>query len=255
MKKLNLSVAIFATAAYLLCFLSACNKDDDTPGKDIFYGPEVAIGNGKARSFVKLDANKNPATIGFTMTKGALENLPHESESYVLALPAEKAQTPYDHISLDWASHGHIPDGVYNRPHFDMHFYMISQSERAGIEVGTPQMENLPDATFIPPNYISVPGEGEPQMGKHWGDITSPEFGGKPFTTTFVYGSYDGKVIFHEPMMTQEWLLTKPDTVMSISQPEKFATSAHYPSTYSVKYDAAKSLYTISLDNLQLRQN
>ena len=25
---------------------------------------------------------------------------------------------------LNWNPHGHIPPGIYDRPHFDVHFYM-----------------------------------------------------------------------------------------------------------------------------------
>ena len=46
-------------------------------------------------------------------------------------------------------------------------------------------------------------------MGAHWLDITSPELNQenpKSFTQTFIYGSYDGKVIFMEPMITKAFM-------------------------------------------------
>jgi hypothetical protein len=235
---------------------TGCNDDDTNtnPPRDIVYGPEVNVGNGKARSFIRLDNTGNPTSIGFTLSKAALEGLPHEEESYLLALPEEKQKTPYQFISLDWASHGHSPEGIYNVPHFDMHFYMISQSQKEGILHPSDEIERLPKAKFLPPTYFSQPGEGVPQMGKHWVDATAPELQGKPFTATFIYGSYDGQVIFHEPMLSHSWLLTRPDTVMNIPQPQAFHQTSLYPVRYSVEFDENKQQYIISLAELSAKQ-
>jgi len=249
-KQALIAISILMTTAWV----AACQDDEEAALPGVAYGPEVNVGNGTARSFVRLDETGAPTAIGFTMTRTALDNLPHEGAhkgfSYLLALPAEKAQTPYDHISLDWMPHGHVPEGVYNVPHFDMHFYMVSQEERAEIQPGTPEMEKLPDTRFLPPNYLSTPGEGEPQMGKHWVDVTSPELQGQPFTTTFIYGSYDGHVIFHEPMMAHAWLAAEPDTVITLPQPEAVERSGFYPGKYSVTFDDEQQLFIISLDEL-----
>ncbi len=235
-------------------WFTACQDDEEAKSPDVIYGPEVNVGNGIARSFVRLDDSGIATSIGFTMTRTALDNLPNEGAhgeiSFVLALPAEKGETSYDHISLDWAPHGHAPEGVYNVPHFDMHFYMLSQAERAYIQPGTPEMEKLPETKFLPANYLANPGEGEPQMGKHWVDVTSPELQGQPFTTTFIYGSYDGHVIFHEPMMAHEWLSSEPDTVITLPQPEAVEQTSLYPGKYSVTFDNEKQLFIISLDEL-----
>lgn len=65
--------------------------------------------------------------------------------------------------------------------------------------------DNYPRPGFIPPEYIPAP-DGVPQMGKHWLDVMSPEFAGQTFTKTFVYGSYNGAVIFYEPMVTKAYI-------------------------------------------------
>lgn len=260
-KKLSFRGLALAAALAGMSLFSGCNDDDNDADvrTGIAYGPEVSVGNGKARGFVKSDDAGNPTAVGFTLTRGALENLPHGDQSFRLALPSEKATTPYNHISLDWASHGHPLPGIYDVPHFDMHFYMISEAEQNAI-VMDDKMQRVPEARFLPPadRYVSAPGEGVPGMGKHWGDITSPELAqGKPFTVTLIYGSYDGKVIFHEPMIAHNWLQSRPaqfDTVVPILQPAAFQKTAHYPTQYSVSYDAGKGVYTISLTGLIARQ-
>jgi len=244
MKKMN-----FVTAAIIILSLVFISCDDDEDNKkDLSYGPEVEVGNGKARAFIKLNDEGLPAEIGFTFSEGALENLPHDEEhtSYLLTLPGEKTLTPYDHISFDWTPHGHEPATIYDKPHFDIHFYMVSQSVRSQIVPGQ-AMEVLPEQKFLPPTYFSSPGEGEPQMGKHWVDGTSPELNGGTFTKTFVYGSYNGEVVFHEPMITREFLLSKPTFTDNIAQPEAFKKSGRYPTQYSVKFDQERKEFTVSL--------
>jgi hypothetical protein len=233
---------------------SACQNDDNMNVPRVSYGPEVPIGNGIARSFIRLDDAGTPTDIGFTLSLEGLNNLPDEDSWNVLPLPAEKEQTPYDHISLDWNPHGHVPDGVYNVPHFDMHFYMISQEERAVIEPGTPEMERLPEARFLPVNYTSPPGEGIPQMGKHWTDSTAVEFHGQPFKITYIYGSYDGHVIFHEPMITHDWLSLKRDTLITMPQPEAVEHPGLYPQQYSVDFDPDTEIFTITFRNLTKKE-
>jgi hypothetical protein len=99
MKKMN-----FVTAAIIILSLVFISCDDDDDNKNnISYGPEVEVGDGEARAFIRLNDDGSPAEIGFTLSEGALENLPHDEEhtSYLLTLPEEKALTPYDHISLN----------------------------------------------------------------------------------------------------------------------------------------------------------
>ncbi|MCU0353033.1 MAG: DUF5602 domain-containing protein [Cytophagales bacterium] len=248
----------------LFVTFTACKQDDDNNAQEpVVYGPEVAVGNGKARSLIRRDASGNPTAIGFVFSEQALQGLPdghggtpgtpHETP-HVLSLPEGKEKTPYDHISFDWTPHGHEPVSIYGKPHFDIHFYKITQAERASIAPG-PDMEELPDSTFLPPTYFTIPGEGVPQMGKHWVDGTAPEIiSGKPFTATFIYGSYNGKVIFHEPMVTRDFLLSKPDTLIDIKQPQAVdPTGRFYPTKYSIRFDAAKAQYTILLEAMQMK--
>lgn len=255
MKKKFLMAAIAITVLTM-----ACKKDnDDEPAIDapkdgFIYGPEVQMGNGKVRSFFEPNDNNHPVSMGFIIDEAALENLPGHEASFVMQVPElVKTTTPYNHISLDWTVHGHGPAQVYDKPHFDMHFYMIDEAEKNSIDTTKPELNILPDSNFMPPFYVPEPG-GIPKMGKHWVDITSPELNPAnpaPFTSTFIYGSFNGKVIFHEPMITRAFLLTKPDTVMNIRQPANFAKPGHYPTKYQVKFDTEKKQWRIILRDFE----
>ena len=88
-------------------------------------------------------------------------------------------------------------------------------------------------------------------MGVHAIDMTSPEFHGKPFTETFIYGYDKGKLIFLEPMVTQAFLQSKPDVTTPVKTPEKYSEPAYYPSSYTVRYDKASGDYMVTLGKLK----
>jgi hypothetical protein len=84
----------------------------------------------------------------------------------------------------------------------------------------------------MPAGYVSThvllgtspAGMTVPRMGLHWLDSKSPELppAHRPFTATFIVGSWNGQVIFDEPMVTRDFILaqrTGPATADSIALP------------------------------------
>jgi len=218
------------------------------------YGPDVPVGKGIARSFVTLDDDV-PEEIGFWLSATALEELPEHDSIYEIALPAGVDVKPYNHLTLDWNVHGHIPNGIYNVPHFDFHFYLISPQEREQIlcDVADNKCMKTPTPEKIPANYIGAP-EGHPKMGWHWVDLSSPEFHGSPFTATFVYGYYDGEINFIEPMVALSYLTKSVNFEKDIPLPQKFALKGYYPKEYSVTYKAPVDAYLITLEDLTWKE-
>src|ERR687889_828688 len=94
--------------------------------------------------------------------------LPGQPVSVNLALPAEAKQAGYDHVGLDWEAHGHHPVGVYDVPHFDVHFYRIGVAERDRIVRDDPEFEaklaRSPADGYLPPGLRR--GAGTPRMGQ-----------------------------------------------------------------------------------------
>ena len=82
---------------------------------------------------------------------------------------------------------------------------------------------------------------------------TSPELTGQPFTSTFIFGSWDGQFIFVEPMVTKAYLETHPNATTSIPQPARWSTPGRYPTTYTVAYDANAKEYRFVLGGLTKR--
>jgi hypothetical protein len=236
----------------------SCKKNHDKSGT--FMGAEQAIQHGKGWAWIKVDIQGIPQQVGVSINQAALNSMPIGSEEpseghtheniVILPLhPIAKAITPFDHIQLDWNPAGHPPFEIYGKPHFDFHFYMVSEAE-VSAAVDPVKLDLVPAPAYLPANYFSA--GPVPQMGTHFLDATSPEFHGQPFTETFVYGTYNGNVTFYEPMITLDFLKATSAYERSIPQPDKFKTSGYYPT--KMKIVKQNGVTTVILDGFVKRQ-
>jgi uncharacterized protein len=245
------------------------------------YGAAVELGNGHARTYVVLDPRTGkPAEVGVALSEDALEGLPKHSpdhgpgthgpySEYLLELPSDNP-TPYRFVEVDWNPHGH--GGPYTAPHFDFHFYRVPLATRNEIDLAAPDFAaraaRLPAEEEIPARYVSThvllnttpAGMTVPRMGLHWLDTASPELppSNQPFTRTFIVGSWNGQVIFDEPMVTRAFILAQrsgPATATTIPLPaaKRYAPSGHYPVSYGIRWDEAAREYRIALQGLTRR--
>lgn len=240
----------------VLLALTGCGDDGGPGAGGRFTGPSQAFGSGTAQAFVTLDEQGDPTALGAILSEGVLSSLPTTDTEAILALPAEGANTPFNFVRVSFGPAGHPPPGIYDTPHFDFHFFLITEQELAAVGPSDPNFQEkgaqTPAPEFTPPDYepdpVSIPGHGN-----HWSDPTSPEFQGQPFTATFIYGFYEGRVILLEPMVTSAFLLTQPNFTAAIKLPDSFAEPGLYPTTYSVSLDATTGEYVIALEGLTPR--
>ena len=226
-----------------------------------FYGPQVHVGNGKIRSWIKINHDEQPIELGLEITPGALENLPHEEEEGVSPhwdIPVHqkvKQVTPFDHVNVNWNPHGH-PDPFFGAQHFDFHFYMMTESDRMAIPEWSPATDalfnNYPPAGYMPANYIVSPGAtaAVTAMGKHWLP-PPPTF--MPFTHVMILGSYNGHFNFIEPMVTLSYLQSGQSASRDYSQPLKFENAGNYPTKYNVWKDEKTGHHFVSLSHFVWR--
>ncbi|CAN5177238.1 DUF5602 domain-containing protein [soil metagenome] len=268
----SLSVIIVLVAV----FFSSCYKEKaaeltavtNTPApllekindseENIFKGPEVQMGNGKARSWISINHAGLPIELGIELTDDALYGLPQDPKDFAAAtfvLPLhQKARdiTPIDHIVINWNVHGHEPEHVFDVPHFDFHFYMITLADQLAIppyEVAPAGFENLPPHANWPDLYFPTAG-GVPQMGKHWIDGTFAP----PFSKTFIYGSYNGRFTFLEPMITRDYLLQGTTSSTAYRQLHVFdPANKYYPQQYNIYKNTVTSKHYITLSNFAWR--
>jgi hypothetical protein len=232
-----------------------------------FYGPATPLGDGTVRTVLTRESDGQPLSIGVLLSDGALNNLPAEmppagpAHETVLALPRQARDLPFDHVSVDWNPMGHEPEGLYALPHFDVHFYMMTEAERNTIDPTAGDFEvkagRQPDGAFLPANHVLAPG-AVPRMGAHWVDLAAPEMNGQPFSTTFIYGTWDGNVTFLEPMITKGFVESVREMEgqmfeKAIPQPEQVQVTGYYPTLYSIQYDDLKNSYALILGGLTLR--
>lgn len=270
-------------SAMLVSTIVACGKESTSPsGERRAYGPAQALGEGTARTFITVDRSGAPKSLGVALSESAMRGLPTtpmpgmpSAAMLVLQLPSEATTTGFDHVMLDWNPAGHEPQHVYTLPHFDFHFYNITSAERESIVPSNPAWASkaaaFPSAEFVPNGYVAfsvlagapAPALAVPFMGMHWVDPTSspelqPPPAGKAFTTTFLYGTWDGRFIFAEPMITKAYIESmkdKPDGVtLPVGTAQRVSKAGMYPGAYSIKYDAKDREYRITLENLTSRQ-
>lgn len=258
------TAGLAVSAVVVMSLISGCSKDEPIASSKarLAYGPQITIGNGTGRSWVQINDEGNPTSIGFTLSAAALDNLPTNPfppTEYFMPLPADAKNTAYDHISLDWGPMGHEPAGTYDLPHFDAHFYHIDTNTRSSISpVDSLKGITMPPADNIPAGYI-FPGPLTaaaivPRMGVHFIDPLSHEHNGKTFDQTMIFGFWDGKMIFTEPMFTRAYLLSKPNFSGTLAQPKAYPkTGVYYATKYSIRYNSATNDYSVSLDGLTKR--
>jgi len=91
-------------------------------------------------------------------------------------------------------------------------------------------------------------------MENHLIDTNLPEFGPAKCTNAFIYGSFDGEMIFYEHMITREFLLGIPQNpCRPIKQPQSFAPKNYYPTEYCMRYNQYDNIYTVSLEKFVAR--
>lgn len=224
----------------------------------VYTGTPVAVGNGTARVVVTINGMEEPESVSVVLTRDALQGLPQiQGEQmvweYSLPMPDTGPRTGYDHVMLDWNPAGHIPEGVYNVPHFDVHFYLISNGEREAITFHGESRElalTAPAPQLVPVGYVVPPDTAVDRMGMHGLDPAGHEFHGQPFSHNFIYGYYKGELVFVEPMVSLVFLESLPEMTSPVKQPQRYSYPAWYPATYRIGFDADKGEYTIALQNL-----
>ena len=89
--------------------------------------------------------------------------------------------------------------------------------------------------------------------GNHLVDLTSPEFNKQPFTRTWIFGVYDGKVIFNEELATRAFLLSRPSTCFPIKSPQAVGRRGFCPTLSCLRHDARSGEYAGSMETFVFR--
>ncbi|HVD60266.1 MAG TPA: DUF5602 domain-containing protein [Gemmatimonadaceae bacterium] len=201
-------------------------------------------------------AGSRVVSMGANVPLAAIENSPADGQmvwppapAAVIAMPTQaRRATGVDHLTVYWEHHGHPPT-PYLTPHFDFHFYTISDADRQAIDC-TNKTKPLAAAAGYSLTDIDIPGIGKleglcvPGMGMH--AISSSELTSTtPFSGTMVLGYYDSKPIFFEPMVAKAKLMEKKSFSLPMTVPKGLGKGVQYPRKFEAVYDAKMPGYRL----------
>lgn len=269
--------------------VAGCSPAGNPAGRVI--GQEAGLGSGTISTYAELDGQGQPSAIGVLISSSALEGLPSgptdghhcfdrdgngrvdtdmectATHEFVVPLPdvvATRSDVPFKWMLFNWNPVGHIPPGIYDVSHFDVHFYMAPIADVFALANGPcgPEFVNcdqfeiakkpLP-ASYMSPGFQDVDGVA-PAMGNHLIDVTGPEFNGEVWKRSWIFGAYDGHVTFYEEMLTLDLLRSQPDACYPIKMPAAVEQSGWYPTQSCVRYEPSTNAYTVSIEGFEFRE-
>lgn len=277
-----------AASLGLLLFLASAVLLENNPRR--VGGAIAEIGDGWVETYSEIDDQGIPSAIGITLSKEALNNLPHDMgdghrcadfdnngsidkqteclpwHERILPLPSDISRNkdiPFKWVLMNWNPHGHMPEGVWNTPHFDVHFYMEPIENIFALMPGPCGPEKMRcdqyelaikpvPANFIHKDYIDV-GAAAPAMGNHLVDTSAPEFHGAPFTRSWIYGAFDGRIIFYEEMLSLSYLTSRPNECYPIKTTPEVAVSGYYPSQVCTRFNPSDMSVSVSMEEFSFR--
>jgi hypothetical protein len=174
-----------------------------------------------------VSAWKEGNVLGASIDAAALASLP--AQPAIVDLPLSGV-APFQLVEIDWNPKGHEPAGIYDVPHFDVHFYVISKQQRDAIPFAKPGTVSKPSAAIVPDGFVTDTTV-VPKMGMHFVPKNAPEFNGKAFTCTPLYGYTDRQQFaFVEAMFTQKFIAAKESCAHVLPSPKGLMQAAAYKS-------------------------
>jgi Domain of unknown function (DUF5602) len=257
------------TTLLVLCACSAASAASTGAApttSGTFFGPSEGLGNGTIKTYTTLNDSGQPTEVGVQLTRTALDGLPQNDTTLMLALPDQAATTAFDHVMVNWNPQGHDPVALFGKPHFDFHFDMVDMAAMQDINPAdqnyAAKAQHAPEAKYVPQDYVVPPGppvaeQAVPGMGVHLVDSSDTALvpGAYDFHRIVINGTWDGRYTFVEPMVSRDWLLTDPTSEQTLKQPQAYQKSGYFPTTFSVHRDEQTKDYVIALAGLTMRRS
>jgi hypothetical protein len=284
------SVASALTVAVALLVATSGSAAPAVPEGRVL-GWRTQLGQGDVTSYAELQEGGVPKAIGVMLSAESLATLPAEPSDYhhcfdrdgdgataqatecihthefVVPLPdavTQRGDVPFSWVLLNWNRNGHMPPGIYDSPHFDVHFYIASIEDTFAIQDGPcgPEFVACDDftmakqpvpANLMHPDFKDVDAVA-PAMGNHLIDLEGHEFHGQGFTSSWIYGVYGGRVTFWEQMIALSYLESRPNMCAPIKTPPAVEAAGYYPTQRCIRYDADADAYLVSLEQFVYRE-
>ncbi len=244
---------VFCLAVSVL-ILWACAASAFAKPRKFTEGPCSVLFGVRVCSFYQMRSGK-VSEFGLTVPLAAIQrapanppmNWPPRQDAVIPFAPEVEAQTGFTFADIYAEAHGHPPQ-AYMSPHFDFHFYFISQHELEGVDCKDSSKPSALPAGYALPD-ITVPSIGEltglcvPLMGMHAvpdADLTAAA----PWAASMLVGYYSQKPIFLEPMVSSARLLEQHGFSLAIPRIEPTA-HVRYPKRFRAVYLAKSKTYNL----------
>ncbi|MEV6778011.1 hypothetical protein [Streptomyces syringium] len=270
---------------------TARNAADPGPDKagELIVENRTSLGNGHVETVYSRKPDGSPKVIGVAVSEAAADSLPttprHDGNTCfdknddgkvdpntecgggherVLWFPKLKG-LPFKWMMFNWQSVGHGPEHVFDKPHFDVHYFMMDYEARNAIRTGlcgaifVNCADNEKAAKPVPAPYhpegFGLPGAAG-RMGNHIVDLSAAPANGGPFTQAFVYGTYDSHITFWENVLSTDWLKsTKPKrSCLTLKWAPEVEISGSYPKKSCTSYRAKEKDYLMTFEDFAYRK-
>ena len=218
----------------------------------VLAGPDTPLFGDVIESRYLMRADDTLSEIQLKIPMAEIEDaIRHPSKVIDFDLPdSVRGGSLIQHVSIDWNRHGHDPEKVYGKPHFDFHFFFVDGAKVASIncsdQTAIPE-ELVPAGYVLPP--LDAPDSCVPNMGYHAVPVADLQ-PSHAFTETPIYGYYQGQFIFFEPMMTREFLMQGKSINYPIQYPASFLKQSKkmfMPTLFKMEFSPKEDAYRITL--------
>lgn len=265
-------LALAATGAPLLPLLIGGNAQQRAWGKppegvppmQLIFGDTTLVDGNLVTTWARVLRDEVVKEVGVTIPVDLFDDQPvvdgdgPAGAIASLAFPGlVQEQTFFNHFELQSEPDGHVaPPGSVNPnrnrvPHFDFHFYSVSEDVVWEIPLVRPPSLALPavPAERLPEGYTQ-PGFSQLQMGRH----SSPAWSlldPNPLSTIMIAGFPPAvaglpdptQMHFLEPMVSRAFLLERADFELPVPMPQTFGRLMRYPTRFAAEYDADLDAY------------
>ncbi|MGW5446793.1 hypothetical protein [Streptomyces asiaticus] len=236
---------------------------------------KVSLGEGFVETLYAADSAKRPQVLAVRVSAAAMNSLPsspthdgqtcYDKDGDGINLETDCASgherdlwfpklngLPFSWLMFNWQKNGHGPTHVFDKPHFDMHFFIQDFAARNQIRTGSCNLViNCDDdatakkpvpAPYAPEGW-GLPGAAG-RMGNHIINPNAAPANGEPFTQAFAYGTWNGHISFWEPVVNRDWVVaTKPSAACQpIPQTPAVEVTGSYPTQMCSRYDSTGDL-------------
>jgi len=223
-------------------------------------GESATMHGAPITTWAKIAASGDILEVGVTIPMTVIQRTGQHMTMVQINFPAEvQRKTFLNHVSIDWMSGGHEPEGRYNTPHFDVHYYTLTKSAVRQID--------CKDLTLLAPNKVptgwlpavppGVPASAVcvPMMGFHSlpaSEFTAPgQFKAGFFDKVMIAGDYQGRFVFLEPMVSKAFLMQKQNFTLPVPPATNLGRSTLYPNRFHATFDASANAYHLILSDFR----